>query len=117
MGALNEKADRLVQEFRGNLGLDEHDALRAAFVVFAYCRGYSKARIGRFQGISRARIEQKVSKYRQYAADAESWPVLAEVMPATPVPSTNGHREVAVEFNLEDWSNADFAVEMVNRVV
>lgn len=113
---LHSEARQLVEEFQGNLALDERDALRSAFIVFAYRRGYSKAKIGRFQGISRARVEQKVSKYLQYAQTGALWPVLGDAMPSTP-PEPNGHREVSVSFKADDWKDLNWAIEMVNRVV
>lgn len=113
---LEPKAAKLVQELRGPLGLNEVDALRAAFTVLAVRQGWSKARIGRYLGISRARVHQRVGKYESYAA-ASGFPVLKKTLNGkTPKPDHNGP-DLAVSFHRSDWEDEDFAAGMLNRVV
>ncbi len=116
VATLNPRAKQLVDEFQTVLGLESYDARRAAFVVFAFFnRGWSKAQIGRFQGISRARIEQKVARYQRYADDSNpALVVLAEIVQA----SNGNHDSVdsKIEFTAEQWRDDSFAVGLLNRV-
>jgi hypothetical protein len=111
----------LVREFQEVLGLEPVDAHRSAFTALAFFnRRWTKAKIGRYLGISRARVEQKVNKYVDHAK-GDKMPVLARVVGE----QTNGHlpkreknlRDALVEYTPDDWQDLTFAGEMLKRVV
>ena len=71
-----KQVNKLLNELEGS-GLSAVDAHRSAFAALAFSRGWSKAKIGRFLGISRARVGQKIDKLWLYA---NSCPTLEELL-------------------------------------
>lgn len=110
------RADRLLDELVGTVGLEATDAHRAAFVAFAMSKGWTKARIGRYLGISRARVGQKVDKLEDYAATKDV-PTLKRVMAVVGVTASE-RRETddLVEYNPADWDDVGFARRLVEMV-
>lgn len=112
-GSPASKVDRLVAELKG-FGLTDVDAYRAAFCALALADGWSKARVGRYLGISRARVGQKAEKLADYAAvSPRSTPTLRH---ALAVAATNAVRgastplgQAIVAFKIEDWRDLEFA--------
>jgi hypothetical protein len=96
-----------------NLALSETDSRRAAFVCLAITNGWTKAKIGRYLGISRSRVGQKVTKYEQYAGMPDRFPVLAEVMSDSKPPNEHGG---IVAYTRQDWLDDDFAVQILNTL-
>jgi hypothetical protein len=110
------RAVRLLDELVGTVGLDATDAHRAAFVAFAMSKGWTKARIGRYLGISRARVGQKVDKLEDYAATKDV-PTLKRVMAvADTVRSERRETDDLVEYGPSDWEDQDFARRLVEMV-
>ena len=116
MPRLKQTAARLVSELQGNLALSDVDARRAAFVPLALKAGWSKARIARYLGVSRARIGQKVRKYEEYArrSEANTYPTLQQVL--SDLPDAVDEETVPVKFKPADWNDEQFAIELLNRV-
>lgn len=111
---MNEtRTDRLIAEFTQTIGLEATDAHRSAFVAFAVSKGWSKARIGRYLGISRARVGQKVDKLEHYAHSCPV-PTLKALMQASPARSTTDER--IVQYEPDDWTDLEFARALIDRV-
>lgn len=113
------RADRLVAELRDHCGLGDVDAHRAAFCALALARGWPKARIGRYLGISRARVGQKAEKLQDYAHEhAERMPTLTRALTVADSVTATPSGGPVVEFSVEDWSDLSFAAglcEIVSR--
>lgn len=107
---------KLVAEFQANLGLSEVDAQRAAFCVLAARRGWSKARTGRYLGVSRARVHQRMLKYQVYAESGQ-FPELAKVMDmGNRKPKDPDSGETSVSFTPQHWDDPSFVEGMLQRV-
>ena len=103
-----------MKELAETLQLSDVDAHRAAFAVLAVSEGWPKARIGRWLGISRARVGQRVEKYTKYAETRTDMPKLQLALSNQKPVQRDTQRSVG--FNQEDWQDLDFAVEMLNRL-
>lgn len=114
-GPAISRADRvsdMVQELR-LFGLSEVDAQRAAFCALALGRGWPKARIARYLGVSRARVGQKAEKLQDYVTqsvqdDGPPAPELAMALLDASVASPDLARAGAIEFRLDDWRDLEF---------
>jgi hypothetical protein len=99
------------------VGLDLVDAHRSAFVAFACSQGWTKARIGRYLGISRARVGQKVDKLEHYASETTGVPTLKAVMrKCETVKSTRRESDDLVVYTFDDWRDVEFARRLVESV-
>lgn len=106
--------DRQISELLAELeahGLGAVDAHRSAFAALAYSRGWSKAKIGRFLGISRARVGQKIDKLWLYA---NSCPTLDAMLQEPPASYSDA--DFSVGFEADDWQDIEFARALVDRV-
>ena len=111
------KADRLVQEFSERVGLDPVDAHRSAFVALACAQGWTKVRIGRYLGISRARVGQKVEKLEHYAATVSGMPTLKAIMTrCETIKAQRRDSDDLVAYTYEDWHDLDFARRLLETV-
>jgi len=70
---------KLVKEFETQVGLTSTDSRRSAFIALAYNRGWPSARIGRYLGVSRARVGQRVEKQRRYV-ETYKMPLLTSLL-------------------------------------
>jgi hypothetical protein len=108
-GSGASKVDRLVAELRG-FGLSDVDAHRAAFCTLALADGWSKARIGRYLGVSRARVGQKVEKLNDYTFDDRvKTPTLNRLMSVADSARPWLGRDGMVEFEPDAWEDIEFA--------
>lgn len=107
-------APKLVAEFRDVIGLDAVDASRSAFTALAVSKGWTKARIGRYLGISRARVGQKVDKLEHYAI-AQRVPVLKATLAKAPAKATNAGSP-GIGFHADDWQDESFALGLLQLV-
>lgn len=107
---------QLIEEFEAHVGLSPMEARRSAFIALAAAQGWNNARIGRYLGVHRVRIGQKLEKYQTYIESGEM-PLLAEVMHmcAATHPGSDTAPGV-VAFTQMDWENADFAMGMLALV-
>lgn len=111
------RTDRLIAEFTDRIGLEPVDAHRGAFTALAIDKGWTKARIGRYLGISRARVGQKVEKLEHYAATAQGIPTLKALMRhAATVEATGRNSDVLVKYDAADWTDLQFARSLVDLV-
>lgn len=111
------KADRLIAEFTDKIGLEVVDAHRVAFTALAVDRGWTKARIGRYLGISRARVGQKVEKLEHYAATVSAVPTLKALMRhAKTVKAERRDSDDLVRYDAKDWASLEFARSLVDLV-
>ncbi len=102
--------NKLISELEGH-GLGAVDAHRSAFAALAYSRGWSKAKIGRFLGISRARVGQKIDKLWLYA---NACPTLNGLLEEDPAKYRDA--DFAVGFTADDWQDIEFARALVDRI-
>jgi hypothetical protein len=102
------RVERLVHELQEQAGLNEVDAYRAAFTALALAEGWSKARIGRYLGISRARVGQKVEKLQDYAHTLKV-PTLKRLMSKADIAHRVRDERLAIQFKTADWSDLEFA--------
>lgn len=110
------KADRLIAEFTDKIALDAVDAHRGAFTALAVDKGWTKARIGRYLGISRARVGQKVDKLEHYAT-LQGVPALKALMRhAATVKAERRDSDDLVRYDVGDWQNLDFARSLIDLV-
>lgn len=109
-----KQAEKLVTEFRDVIGLEAVDASRSAFTALAVSKGWTKARIGRYLGISRARVGQKVDKLEHYAL-TQRVPVLTATLKAAPSKATAAGSQ-GVAFTASDWQDDQFATGMLQLV-
>jgi biotin operon repressor len=115
--AVSGRVQRLVDELRHYAGLSEVDAHRAAFIALALTKGWSKARIARYLGISRARVGQKVEKLDDYVF--EHGRRMASLKRARQVGRSakpHGDAGAHVAFNQEDWDDLEFAGRLCDMV-
>lgn len=105
-----KQVSKLLAELEGH-GLSAVDAHRSAFAALAFSRGWSKAKIGRFLGISRARVGQKIDKLWLYA---NSCPTLEAMLEQEPAEYADA--DFAVGFEANDWQDIEFARALVDRV-
>lgn len=109
-----ETAD-LLRELTEEIKLEPVDAHRSAFTALACARGWTKARTGRYLGISRARVGQKVDKLLHYATTLETVPTLTRTMRrAVRMVPARGNMDAVVEFRADDWNDLEFARQMVD---
>lgn len=105
---------RLVDEFEEKLDLNSVDARRAAFVVLTLAKGWRKAKIARYLGVSRARVGQRAVRYEQ-CAETGQFPVIAEVL-ADSRPTEKGTK-IGASLNESQWKILSFADDLLNRLV
>ena len=112
----------LVREFEEVVGLESVDAYRSAFTALAVAKGWTKARVGRYLGISRARVGQKVEKLEHYAfVYGDRTPELQAAVKQFSVvrPKPKGKkvkpRGVAA-FEVQDWNDLVFARHLIDQV-
>jgi hypothetical protein len=111
------RADALIRELTEQVGLEAVDAHRSAFTALACSQGWTKARVGRWLGISRARVGQKVDKLLHYAMTREDVPTLTEVMrlAARAKPAKTAYDDL-VAYDVADWADQTFARQLMARV-
>ena len=115
MEKLSAKVERLLAELQTKLGLSPVDARRAAFTILAVARGWPKARVGRYLGVSRARVHQRVGKYQVYAESG--YPNIKKCLAGDKRRRrTETQSDAAIEFRPEDWESEEFARAMLARV-
>ncbi len=111
-------AEALIRELTEQVGLDAVDAHRSAFTAIACSKGWTKARVGRWLGISRARVGQKFDKLLHYATTRDDTPVLTATMrKATRTKPRQTELDVVVEHHAADWLDEDFANLMLRHVI
>lgn len=111
-------AEALIQELTDRVGLDAVDAHRSAFTAIACSKGWTKARVGRWLGISRARVGQKFDKLLHYATTRDDTPVLTTTMrKATRTIPRQTELDVVVEHHANDWLDEDFARLMLDHLI
>lgn len=117
MVKLDPAIARLVGELETRLGLDETEARRAAFVVVAYSRKWSKSKIARYLGITRARVGQRVKKFLAYH-ESGSWPNVS-VFLADIDPVANGFesKHLQVAFSPDAWQDCGLANALLNHAL
>lgn len=106
-------AEDLTIEFSQKARLKQDDAMISAFIVLAYTCGWSYARTGRYVGLSRQRIDQKIIKYRGYL-DKHDMPVLAKLLDRPIGNPSLAH--TAVGFEREAWKSPSFATGMLTYI-
>ena len=78
-------------------------------------KGWAKARIGRYLGVSRSRVGQRVEKYQAYAATGK-YPQIEKALS-----KASGNSQVdpgsIVSFSREDWEDREFVVQLLNQVI
>lgn len=110
-------ADTLIAELTEKVGLEPVDAHRSAFTALACSAGWTKARVGRYLGISRARVGQKVDKLLHYATTRSDTPVLTATMrQAVRTPPVRTEYDELIEFDQADWEDLDFARGLIVRI-
>lgn len=108
--------DLLIQELQ-QIGLEPVDAHRSAFTALACSTGWTKARVGRWLGISRARVGQKVDKLLYYATTREDVPTLTRVMTqAVNTRAARTDRDDIVEYGPTEWADLDLARALIDRI-
>lgn len=110
-----EKVTQLVGEFRSVVGLSEVDAWRSAFTALAHHRGWSIARIGRYLGISRQRVVQRIEKLHQYRENP-GMPMLADLLENSTANGASGGPDLPVAFELSSWEDREFAFGVLEQV-
>lgn len=118
MTVKDEEITALVGELEAVAHLSRVDAQRAAFVAIALAQGWTKVRIGRWLGISRARVGQKVEKLEQYAyvGKRKRAPVLVKLMArASKTDAQPTARDGVIQFQPEDWNDEEFALGLLRR--
>lgn len=111
------RAEALIRELTDQVGLDAVDAHRSAFTALACSEGWTKARVGRWLGISRARVGQKFDKLLHYATTRDDTPVLTETMrKAARVETRRTDYDIVVTHAVLDWNDLDFARSMIEHV-
>jgi hypothetical protein len=114
MAKKTNTADQLIKELQTTLKLSEADAARASFCVIALSRDWPKAKIGRYLGISRSRVGQKVEKYEQYAED-DRFPVLQSYM--SQIGQSKQTESAALAgYSRKDWEDPKFAGKMLEKL-
>ena len=99
----------LVDEFRATgFGRTEADARRAAFTALTWAAGWSTARMGRFLGVSRARIGQRVEKLKVWAQDPDM-PTLRRVMAKERKVEPAWLADMPVAFPADNWQDDSFS--------
>jgi hypothetical protein len=102
----------LITELQAQANLSEVDAYRAAFAALALADGWSKARIGRYLGISRARVGQKIDKLFDYTLHVEVPQLKAVLACASEAKAQQDAAARMVEFKPEDWRDLEWARQM-----
>jgi hypothetical protein len=102
----------LITELQAQANLSEVDAYRAAFAALALADGWSKARIGRYLGISRARVGQKIDKLFDYTIHVEVPQLKAVLARASEAKAQQDAAARMVEFEPEDWRDLEWARQM-----
>jgi hypothetical protein len=111
-------ADKLVRELSEKIGLEAVDAHRSAFTALACSSGWTKARVGRWLGISRARVGQKVDKLLYYATTRKDVPTLTRVMTtAANIRASRSDYDDLVAYEPEEWDDLDLARRLIDSVV
>ena len=115
--AKRSAAERLVLELQKGLGLSPVDARRAAFVVLATTqKGWRKAKIARFLGVTRARVGQRVARLERYATEDTRYPVLEQMFSDAVELEKIGAADTTVAFKPDDWEDLRFADDLLKRV-
>lgn len=110
-------AEDLVRELTEQVNLGAVDAHRSAFAALACSNGWSKARVGRYLGISRARVGQKIDKLLHYATTLDTVPILTKTMKqAVRKKSVRGEYDDVVEFGAEQWEDLNFAKQLLAKL-
>lgn len=87
-------------------------------MALACSRGWTKARVGHWLGISRARVGQKVDKLLHYATSRDDVPVLTELMvKATKTKARRTDNDKLVAFTRSDWDDLEMARSLLEKVV
>jgi hypothetical protein len=111
---VNAETEKLVRELIDVIGQDKTEAHRNAFIVLAAGRRWSKAKIARYLGVTRARVGQKLEKLENYGYEkGELTPVLNAMLPATRERAKPGTHDALVSFKPEEWADPDLAVRLV----
>lgn len=111
------KAERLITELTDKVKLDPVDAHRAAFAALAASKGWTKARIGRYLGISRERVGQKLDKLAHYAATRRDLPTLKAAMrKAAATPAQRRASDDLVAFEVSYWEDLDQARRLIDTL-
>lgn len=111
------QAEALIGELTEKVGLDAVDAHRGAFTALACSQGWTKARVGRWLGISRARVGQKFDKLLHYATTREDVPQLRAVMLAANRKSPEpGAYDDVVAYEASAWDDLEFAKALLAHV-
>lgn len=109
-------AETLIRELTEEVGLEQVDAHRSAFTALACASGWTKARVARYLGITRARVGQKFDKLLHYATTLDSTPTLTGVMlRASRTQAEAGPNDAMVEYTVADWEDEEFARMMIGH--
>lgn len=105
---------QMTEEFEAHVGLSPTEARRSVFIALAAARRWNNAQIGRYLGVHRMRVSQKLEKYKGYVASGKM-PLLTQVMESiTPGPEITSLAPVA--FEQSDWEDKEFALGMIDLV-
>lgn len=113
-----ERADvqQLVAEFKA-VGLTDTDARRSAYCTLALHRGWNTARIGRFLGISRARVGQRIERLHHYTETRKDMMRLNLLLSTSaPREELTHTQDLPVGFLADQWEDADFAWGMLYQI-
>lgn len=112
---MTDRAARLVTELE-QIGLSAVDAHRGAFTALAVSKRWPDARIGRYLGVTRARVGQRVDKLQEYAA-REDCPLLGSINWAADRKGKNAAPKVpSVAYEQRDWVDIEFAQSLLDIV-
>lgn len=95
------------------MGVSEVDAIRTAFTVLAAAQGWPKAKVGRYLGVSRARVAQKLERVARYADEI---PALQELLAQGADQPLQRDGEPPVGFERERWEDLSFARHLLSLV-
>lgn len=105
----------LVKLLTEEIGLAEHDAWRAAFILKAASHGWTNARIARQLGISRERVGQRRARLRKLADSCDN-DLLLRVVDAADAATAQARVTDHVAFNVAAWQDLNYASRMVETV-
>jgi hypothetical protein len=105
----------LIEELEKYLELPPAEARRTAFLILAHHRGWPKAQIARYMGISRARVGQRIDRLRAHTDKDRLGPIASDLLRGQPVAAT-GITTPFLGFEADRWEDRAFADRMLEMV-